>query len=483
MNSTKLPVRMPVKHSFTIASEVRQLFPMKLVAFEQMMIIDDRPDVPMVAEVTMRWSGNVDVDALVNAISEAVTRHPLLYCRLESSWQCGLRWVLPESGRGTVRIDLPDDGESDRAETLNQFRQRFDLTMESGVRFLIIEHSDHLELRIAVHHACCDGFGVFLLLEDVLTHYHNRTSDPGSQLGLALRDPQRLNVRGSFPIRSESWSKQIAQTWFGIKLAHRFGREQPISLRGSDIRAKGGCGEIDTDLEQTDQIDIGFHELLKPLRVAASRKGVTLNDLLIRDLFLTVHHWNLRQPSPDPETKQDCFRLMMPCSLRADRHVNMPAANVMSYSLLSRTDEHLRDADRLLAGICDETQYIRNENASLYFIRTLQVAHRIPGGIRQVAEAEKCLATVLLSNIADPTLMFSVPFTRVGGKLQAGNSIIEEIHARPPLRPLTRWGVVISTYGRHLSVGSAFDSRAITPVDRRELLAIYHQNLEASISR
>ena len=57
------------------------------------------------------------------------------------------------------------------------------------------------------------------------------------------------------------------------------------------------------------------------------------NDLLIRDLLLTLYAWNLRH---NVRARKQMIRLMVPVSLRPPEEVTMPAANVVSMVAITR---------------------------------------------------------------------------------------------------------------------------------------------------
>jgi hypothetical protein len=440
--------------SFQVDERVSNLFPLPLVSFETMMVLEDRKDYPMLARLDLEFSGQVDWQAMSHAITSAVVRHPLLYALLEKTRFGNFRWVMPS--QPGISITILKKHSTDSLDAVQgQWRSPIDLQAHPGVRFLLIESEAGLKLSICVHHACTDGIGLLQLVEDILAIYQQQTSKQEDQPELRPLDFKLLEKRGKFPIESIGWSKRIKDFLFAFQLAHRFGRDKPDPIATTDRDDKlERISETDQAVDETGEGN--FTELLIPLRKASARAGVTLNDLLILGLFLTIQQWNARSETGKSDSR---YRILMPCNLRGPAHLAMPAANRMSYSFLSRSLADLKDEDALLAGIRGETEYIRTENASMYFIRSLQVAERIPGGMSSVANANQCQSTALLSNLGDPTLLFVIPFNRIAGKIAVGNLVLERLRPRSPLRPLTHLGIVVSTYANQLLIGTAFDQQ------------------------
>ena len=476
MNEQILGSTLLTSQPIHIDAKIRRLFPLALVPFETMMVIDDRWDYPMLAELELHFRGHVDWEAWQYAIAGAVVRHPLLYALLDKTMLGGFRWVMPAQENAELSIVILKKHQADSVESAaREMRTPINLFKHAGARFLLAETNEGLQISICVHHACIDGIGLMQLVEDLLAIYQQQTTKLSEILSLRELVPSRLIKRGVYSIESKGFRRMIKDFIFGLQLAHRFGRDKPDPIATD-------CGNTEPVgiADDGDNLAAGdFSGLLRPLRKAAARSGVTLNDLLIRDLFLTIREWNCYQ---DSSTHDRRYRIMMPCDLRGPEHAKMPAANRMSYSFLSRSESDLASTDDLLDGIRGETEYIRSQNASLYFIRSLQVAHRIPGGMRRVVDAGQCLSTALLSNLGDPTLMFGVPFSRQAGKISVGNLILERIRARPPLRPLTHIGLVVNTYANQLSIGIAYDHLHLSKRDSFKFLRIYRSHLQRTVS-
>jgi hypothetical protein len=429
-----------------------------------MMVLEDRPDYPMVAGVELKFSGTVRRVAMETAFQRALDRNPLLCARVETSLWRGPQWVPAD--RPSIRWRAADSPETSFEAA------GIDVGSGPGLRVSVQPDAPHPTLHARIHHACCDGVGLFQFIEDVLVGYANEVD--GSKCPASYRplETQLLRQRSRFPLNSSSFRQWLYHCYFGINEARKFTMRIPKPLAASQTHAVG-----QSDSRTPVVSHQGDKQFLKRLRTAAAKRRVTLNDILLRDAMLAIRHWNAEHGSNRPD---DLLRILMPCDLRGPEHVSIPAANVMSYSFLTRRMRDCDSPDELLRGVQMETEFIRDRNASLYFIRSLDVARRIPGGIRSVAQSRGCFATLLVSNLGDPTRRFTASFERREGKLTIGDLRLEWISADPPLRPLTRAGIVVCTYPDQLSIGLRYDAHDLSPDDGHGFMNGFVRQLEYS---
>ena len=112
------------------------------------------------------------------------------------------------------------------------------------------------------------------------------------------------------------------------------------------------------------------------LRGAARRAGGTLNDLLLRDLFLALDRSGGRARS---WRRRGRLAIMMPIDLRGTDDYKMPAANMTSYTFLARRARECAAPEALLQGICRETALIKHRRSGTAFMETIMVASK--GGV------------------------------------------------------------------------------------------------------
>ena len=172
------------------------IFPLPLTVFENYLRMDDRPAYPMTIPVEIEFLGEVLPTEFEAAYEEAIQRHPLFSCLLDTatkplpSWKC-----CPEARSRMDWGGLREPRLCPRGEPI-------DLTREAGIRAWVRSGEGRTIVTIQCHHAVCDGSGLLRFLGDLLGAYSIRTSGPGDPLvKLPLVRADRLLRRGQFPFQ------------------------------------------------------------------------------------------------------------------------------------------------------------------------------------------------------------------------------------------------------------------------------------------
>ena len=116
---------------------------------------------------------------------------------------------------------------------------------------------------------------------------------------------------------------------------------------------------------------------VRRLHTAAKRAGVTINDLLLTDLFMTIDRW---QSQHAPQQKRPCVRLSMPINLRTNRQVPQTAANVVSMIFLDRRPRWYRSRETLLRTVRRDTRFIKCLRLGLVFSAVVAFFQKVCGG-------------------------------------------------------------------------------------------------------
>lgn len=452
------------------------LLPLPLTLFERYMLLDDRPDYPMTFAIQARFRGVARRDLFQQAVEQAVLRHPLL--RATVRWGPGRKPVWQPAPSHRPWIAWPDGNTpiDPRAAA------RIDLRCQPGFRVWVRAGADSTTVTFQTHHACCDGLGLLQVIGDVLAAYAAACGDSGASKPEEL-DPSRLGRRGEYrveiPAGITRWkilrdTLAEAGKWLlrrPVPLAVPSGpdrpRWHPNSLASQEISYPGIVAHT-FDESQT-----------RRLRMAAQRRGVSINDLLLRDLFLVCCQWNARHA---PIAPTHWLRINMPQSLRQRQHERMPAANVMSQAFLTRQAGDCKDPERLLYGLRAETAAIKRWRLGLYFLGGLALADRLPGALRlgMGLLGGTCHATTVLTNIGDVGRRFSARLPRQDGRVVAGNLVLESLVGMPPLRPGTRAGFGTGIYANELTVTVCGDFHALGPGELHRLLDLYVDRIRQS---
>jgi hypothetical protein len=213
---------------------------------------------------------------------------------------------------------------------------------------------------------------------------------------------------------------------------------------------------------------------MKQLRGVAADLGLTLNDMLAADLFLTIADWNSRLRK---RTSRRCFRVMIPFDLREPEDYATPATNLAAYTFLKRLPRELLDEQHLLASIRDDTARIKHYRLGTVFADVNYSLERVPAIRRWLLDLNLCTATAVLSNVGDPARRFTARFPRQKGSVVCGNLVLEGISGAPPIRRHTRVAISLFSYRRELTVSVRTDPFLYTDNENREFLMAYVQQI------
>ncbi len=445
---------------------MHSLFPLPLTLFEEFQLADQRPGYPQTFIIQLAFLGRIEQEAFERAVRVAVARHPLLATRVEPLGKYAHTWVPVD---GDTPIDWAsievsrDNGPWEDRLLGGGYGQPVDLYQRAGLSIWVRQGDQRSEVRLQFHHACCDGIGGFRFVEDLLVAYAAEM-DGDQRTSLAPLDTDRLAVRGHFGLMPRPWRQRLSETRFGIQEAIRFYRQAPLPIALSAASQAAATDNVRSLAFVSQRFS---SETLRSLRVAATDGGAKLNDLLLHDLFLAIRDWNAQHDEDRPERY---LRVVMPTSMRGRDDLAMPAANVMSYSFLTRRTDACQAGSELLGGLRWETAAIQKHRLSLYFIGMLAVAQRWRFLMSWGLRSKRCFATAVLTNLGDPTRRFSARFPRTDGRIHVGNLLLEDITGVPPLRPMTRAVFSITTYANRLTISTMCDGTVMTKDDARGLL-------------
>jgi hypothetical protein len=447
----------------------RSLFPLPLTAFERYMLIDDRPDYPMVFFMEFDFSGEVDRRAFESALEEALVRNPLLCAHVEHGRR-GPRFV--HAGEQRPPVDWDREGAPVRLAN----GEPIDLTREVGLRLWVRQSEGRATLTVQFHHACCDGIGAARFLGDLFAAYGIRTAVDGHGPQHMPVDYDSLQARGQFQIEPPEPVSLARVVWSTVSEAVKWAARRPTPLAippGSDVATNRDAPYRNVEFHQFDE-----HES-RALRQLAKGKGVTVNDLLLRDLFQTMRDWN-EEYLPGKAGKW--LQINMPQNLRQRGSEQMSAANKLGYAFLARRTRELDDAQALLDGIRWETGAVKQWSLGLFFISGLTWTLRIPGLCRWFVRSNRCFATALLSNLGEFDRWVSGVFPYDAGRLVLGNLRLETCRFVPPVRHLTHAAFVVATYAHRLGISLRCDPHRFPSGGVHDLLARYVQRIGQTVA-
>lgn len=446
-----------------------KLFPLRLEAFDHMMLDDDCRAYPMSFPLVTEFTGEADRDRLRTAIEQAALRHPLFEARLGKDRKG--RAVL-QAGDQTSRPEIvfTEFQEREFPITAGRIKQGHD----PGLRVLVEIGGGRTKITFVMNHVVTDGMGGYRFIGDVLGLYGNLSGGPEQGFVVPL-DPERLKTR------SQSMTKGPDQ------------KAKMLSM--SDALTKVGAPLFEAECCYLRAAHKGdFHKPLQPypsivkhwfdskefhtIRKAAEKQGVFPHDFLLMAGFKLVADWNRSHNSKSKKP----IRICVPVDLRQKGDDLMPAANVVSLTFMVRKNEECQSDEALLDWLREESRRHRSASPGAYLVQTLTMAYSVPGILATVLRGTQCLSTLIVSNIGDPTRRFTSTIPRVDGKLVAGNLTLDEIYGISPLRHGTRLAIGVQSYNRKLLLTMRSDPYRYTIGDTHEMmnmLAGYVRDLAA----
>ena len=447
-----------------------RLFPLHLAPIDEFFRLDDREEYPMAFTSHLKFSGEIQRAAFQEALVEALSRHPLLRSLIKPAKAGKPCWVsagdlLPKVYWGKV---------GDKIEF--ESNERIDLTQEVGLRVWVHVDDDRSEVLLQFHHACCDGTGAYRFIGDLLAEYGLRTAFDDADLPVvelcdsSLLKQRRGKMAGS-AISGSNWSSTRRALEHGFAVFFR--KIAPISVPSRTAGADSSPASFEA-LEYPGIVTKVFDKSkYKALRDAASSVGAMFNDLLLAEMFVAMRDWNRKCGNGARQR----LRIMMPNDLRGKDEITMPAANMTAYTFITRSSDECDNQPALLRSLRDETLNIKRDQSGKRFVDAIMLGKNVPGLIKFLLGRKRCLASVILSNVGDPSRRFLARFPREGGRVRCGNVRLERISGVPPLRPLSRATVSIVTYGREFAINVRCDPKTFTLDDANEFLELFASRL------
>jgi NRPS condensation-like uncharacterized protein len=307
----------------------RQRFPMTIA--EEMFFIFDPPSAPATVQFEFRVSGAIIETRLRDALASAIATHPLARARIVAP-RFLLRpplWEVGDAGETDVlhSMDCSTDREVDSIRD-DFYSQPIDLRRSPLLRGLLVHRPGGDSLMLSVHHAMTDGIGALRLVNSVARFYAGQPDPSPAIDALAVRD---------------------VRAHFGATGQHQ---RSPISVRGrvaglarnttTPASGYGVCHGLLT-ADQCRQLD--------PTRYGES---VTLNDLLLAALHLSVAEWNTSRGRPS-----ECIALLAPVNLRPAEWYNEVVANLTFIDRNMTSPDHRSTPDTAVAAVSRQTERLR----------------------------------------------------------------------------------------------------------------------------
>ncbi len=470
---------MPASDGHLKTPSRNSVFPLPLSDFEYYMLLDDRPTHPMVFVMVVDVNGALHEVPFRESVQELIQSHPLLNCCIEKRAQAGWCWV-PLSAQPSVL-----DWQTVTANAVREFVptvRSLDIRSSPGIHLQVKAAESTARIVIWIHHACCDGLAAIQLTGELLARYGQRTAEPDAkQPEFAPADTHKLLERENYETGDAAARRQKRSLGRIVGKVSRLLFRAPVMLAGSAdlnrrplpglaIDAENSAAEAAGSSPFAIQSAVLSRTTYRALRAVAAEQHASINDLFIREMILQIRQWNRRG---GVAFGRRWIRLAVPLSMRSHVHDNMPAANVVSYALVTRREQDCDDPGELLRSIHQQTSDVLFNREGIVCLKLFRILRRIPGAMKAFLSFKTVLSTMVLANVGDVRKRFSGRFPLLRGKWVAGNVVVEQIHGVAPVRPNTRISMSIGDYAGELSISLRADSLVLDAQHANEFLCEY----------
>ena len=429
------------------------------------MFLDDTPAFPMYSWQSLRFSGEMDFDAFRCAYVEAMARHPLLNAAVETRSKRFYWRFFDEPPAIVERVRHVD--EPARAVVM-------DIKTEAGTRIFFDRLTDEsgkivgTEIGFQVHHSSADAMGIFAFMGDLLLGYARKIGV--SDVSLPPLSDSSMRVRSDYGLTVRKYIGrfcQLARTT--CALVFRF-PDPLVPVPAPEKEKSIGPYPSGRFFELSPEESAAY-------RQTAKRLGLTVNDLLLRDLFLATAEFMDQEWG-----KTDGWvRIAMPVNMRRDIHEGMFATNMVSMVFLDRRRKKIADTEDFTAGIHRSTEWIKRNELGMALLRNLEGRRGLPGGIQMELAMNRCWSTTVLSNLG--RILDTLPLARdEQGRIKIGGALLERYYGTPPLRykTLASWGTWF--YAGRISLAVRWDERFLTESARTKFFETCRRQILKTVS-
>jgi len=439
--------------------------PLRLVPWERHMLSDDHRSYPMNFFARFRFRGHFRRDALDAAAQATIERHPLTTAVAHRTWYGRWEWRGVEPQLEVRRFARTERERLPPAEPL-------DIRRRPGLRLWILEDAEGTDIVTQLHHSMSDALGGFQLIEDFLVGYALNVGASCRRSSLRPVDAGRLARRGTFGVTKRNFFSALWSQRRGLgALARFYGRTpKPLVERGNRPLHPPLADNWPTFITHR-----FTPEETQTYRDRATRSGVTVHELLLRDLFLTIGRSRAEGGTAAPG---DLLRVFTPINMRLPFDRKTPAANLVSHVFYDVKQRDLADPETLLASLSEAGLRNRRDRAGLSWLWGLQAVAWTQIGFAIDPWIRRCTTTALLTNVGGP--LDRIPLPRRDGQIVVGDATLEEIDLVAPLRAMTQASIAVHVYADRLGLTLNYDSAALTPADAGRLMDSYVNRIRES---
>ncbi len=433
---------------------------MQVAPFEHYMLADDSVLYPMTTHIRFWFDGLFDRQLFNDALKVVLNEQPLFQSFISgplTSRTSRIQW-LKSNELIMPWIDWKTNG---TAFAYPEGRRTIDLYREIGIRLFIREQDQKTELVVAFHHAVSDGKGIFNFLEHLLAAYQELAGGPKRA---PLSNQALLEQRYFFGLTT---LQRLQRAWRDGIVLFKFFTMLPMTLVGKKQQSQKN---------QTDTLKVVRRTIpaamLNKVKQSARNVGSTLNDVLLRDLFMTLGAWNnLAQARPFGRR----ITIVVPVCMRAKTFQMMPASNFVGMHVLHVPNSLLPDSTKLLGHIHKVMKFVKSYEMGHTFVVFAMLAGSLPSGLMNFFRLPFSRATAVLTNLGIP---FQDSLLRTSdGRFGISGLTLTALETLPPIRDRTRIAISINSYDGDLRMTMRYDENFYDEAAAQKILDQYFDKI------
>jgi hypothetical protein len=427
-----------------------------LTAFEEHMLLDDRPSHPMAIITRFDFTDTPPPDNLEEAFQATLAAEPLLTAQVAARRGGRPRWI--EARRPRLQRSRTPHIAGDMDEWTGS-RPRLDPATGSVLHAEVIEHDAGWSILLAVHHAACDGLGIVGFLERWLLAVEAKRSRWRRQPAATMA---ALTSRGRIAASWPEFIRLLPKLAKGLEGVGEFMRHDVIELSDAAADRLPDSASASPPPWQPFVLSVTVNEeVVAGLETTAKAHSVSVNDLLATALLATIG-------ADVSQTETDWIRVGIPVSLRTKNDHVLPAANRVGMVFLDRQPDDRHDRIRLAATVRDQMEIIRSHSLGHIFPMSLEVGRLLPGGLARTATRPQPQCTAVLSNVG--RCFRHSPLADADGAIRVGGGRMTGWWGVPPIRPGTALAVGTHETSGRRTIAFHVDRQRFAPEAAQTLL-------------
>ncbi len=339
------------------------------------------------------------------------------------------------------------------------------------------QHSAQSELWIWGHHAVSDGAAAAAFVVDWLVAYENLESGRDVNEGMRPVDYQLMSRRNQLGLLSWKYLRYLPHQLVGLFGATKF-IFRNIAAPVDDTPALDESSE--TSIYPAIESAWVDADGLRSLERDASRYEVSLNSLLMGELFRVLSDWRLSIDS-NADVK-DWIRIILPMNIRTISDRRLPAANRTSIVQIDRSQLESIPREALYRSIDREVKIIHGWQLDKMFLILVRVVATVESWLQTAVANEKSRGFAVFTNLnavfrsLERKAKSSLPDHRSGSITRS----IVEFDFVGPIRRGTPLNFAFGILGGRLRVSLHFDPRCVTRAEATRLLTQFVANLNSN---